>query len=178
MAVISVSLVAIVVSGYFLFSGGGAGDGGGGDEGEVRYGRAVVSPAGIVVRLPKGWKGERSGDLVRATSSDGTTKVAVAPKGTAATAVQSFRESINGIKAGLVNPAVGYPQQQRPFGGLPAATAVIQGRQKGGGPVGVVLMMVRGTKRAWIVSVLATGASSEEPLAEARAVLEVVELKG
>jgi hypothetical protein len=177
--VIAVSLVAVGISAYvLLFADSDSDDEAANRQSQVNvvFQRTLISPAGIRMSLLKGWEGERSGKLVRASSADGTTKVAVAHKGGAAGARRAFRQSIDGVKAGLTDARVSYPTEQGRLAGLRSATAVVTGRTQDGVKVRVLVTVARGIKRAWVASV-ATPAGGGR-LAEAQLILNEVELDG
>ncbi|MDX6616426.1 MAG: hypothetical protein QOD60_1517 [Solirubrobacterales bacterium] len=112
---------------------------------------------GITIRFPSGWTGERTGSIVRATSHEGKTAVAVTTGGPADSARTVFRDTTAAIAADYEKPKVSLvpARDALHIAGLNTAGASVSGRlKKGGAQSTTLLYVVQGKRRAYVVSLI------------------------
>ncbi len=112
---------------------------------------------GISVRFPPEWSGGEARGVVRLSSGDKTTSIAITSRGGARDAKTVFREAIAGVRSDFKsNATLRYisAKQQAPIAGLPSAAAVVTGALKHGGPRTAQIFVARGKRRSYLITVL------------------------
>ncbi len=111
---------------------------------------------GIAIQFPSDWTGTSAKGVVRVTSEDKSTHLAVTSRGKAADATQIFKQAVQGIALSLKGAKVSFipTKKQKPIAGLPAAGAVVLGRLNNGTQRNVFVSVVRGRQRAYVVTIL------------------------
>lgn len=111
---------------------------------------------GIRVNFPSDWTGKVVNRVVRVTSDESETAIAVFSRGGAVDAPGVFKQAVNGFRESLTSPKVTLVpgKQAKPIAGLPSAQAVIVGRDKGGVARRTFVAVARGKKRSYVITVV------------------------
>ena len=107
---------------------------------------------GIEIHYPADWQGQLDKGTVRVSSPDKGTAIAVVAGGSSGQAKGLFAAATNGVAADFQSPKITYAKEPGAIAGLPSAQAVIKGTQNGQAR-SVLIAVVRGAKRSYVVSV-------------------------
>jgi hypothetical protein len=131
---------------------------------------------GVELRLPKGWKRKREGDVVSFTSRDESTLIAVSTPGPVEDVTPIHKAAIEAIKSQYRAVEVVDRSAKKRLGDRPAVIAAISARHpKKGSPIRILVATAKGEKLAYLVEVFASGGPG---LVEAQVLLNNLSLEG
>jgi hypothetical protein len=119
--------------------------------------KQVADPKqGVTVRFPNDWEGDVDGPTVAVKDPGSTTSITITSPGPARDAKTIFRGAVKVVEKGFKGAKVSLipAAEQKPVAGLPAAGAVIRGQPAKGVKRNALVLVARGKKRSYVITVL------------------------
>jgi hypothetical protein len=145
--------------------------------------RPVVDESlGIEARVPEGWTTSRSDQAIRLQSPDRTAEVAITAPGPAAEPAEVLHTAVADVRRNYQDatgiPNAGKGLSGKRVGNLPASSAALLARTKGGTQLRILLAAASGESHAYLVEVFSALESPDQRLVEAQTILNTLQLTG
>ena len=127
-------------------------------------------------QVPKGWTQKTKREVLTLRSHDRTVRIGLAAPAAADESDQVLRDALAGLKGSYESVEVN-PGSGKTLGGLPAKGAVIHA-QGDNIDLSILVSVMRGKKRTYLVEVFTAAAAPPKPVAQAQQFLNSLKLKG
>jgi hypothetical protein len=127
-------------------------------------------------QVPKGWKLDREGEVLKLSSDDDLVQVGITSPGPAEDSKELLDGALASIKDTYDQVEI-TPGSGKKVGGLPAKGAVVAAKGKEA-DLRILVAVTEGRERAYLVEVFTSAAAPPTRVAEAQRFLESLELEG
>ena len=134
------------------------------------------SDLGVTYRIPGDWEESKEASAIRLRSPDSSAQVVIAAPAPAADADALLAQTLEAFEAQYEDVDVA-PGSGREIGGIEATGAVVQATRDGA-ELRILVAVVPGEERAYLVEVFTTAGVSGDRLREAQAALNSLEFSG